>query len=1739
MMIIPGRSVRFRLFVAFGLLAIVLWAAIALALNAAHREIINRASAEGRNLAQSLAEHVRLSVSAIDRSLRVLRDEWEKGPGPFAVAVARYQQFLTEESVLQVAVIDADGWAAYSNLPNSQRVDLRDREHFKVQKERGTDELYISAPVLGRVSKQWTIQFTRPIYNRQKQFAGVLVFALPPPALERTYQDIELGEKGIIALVRSDGQVLARSRELTKAATVSLSDARGLDPHDAVSGEFRGKAKVDGVERFYSYYKVGPYPLTLRVGQAVDTVLAPYYTQRTAYLGSGVLATVLLLAVTLLLISRLERRDKESGERARNQIATIVENSNDAIVGRDLEGKIVIWNAAAERLLGWTAAEAIGQGLAEMFLPEEQARIAEHRKRVTQGGTMTHEAVRIAKDGRRIDILLALSPIKDDRGNIVGSAAVFRDFTEHKRAERRQALEHAVTPALAEAETLADGIPRIIQTICESLGWACGHYWRWDEEAELLRCVETWHIDAAEVAEFVVTTSGTVNEAPAWHGKAPGTKTGGLVRRVWMDGAPVWFPDVTQEPGFRRGLIAAKAGVHCGFGVPVMAGAQPLGVLEFYSRDIVKPDEALLQIVRSIGAQIGQFIARRHAEEALRLLNQELENKVAARTAELEQANRDIAESEARMRLVTDSMPLMLAYLDRDQVYRYVNIKFIEWLGLSREEIIGRRVPDVLGPAKYAMIRKQVESALSGKYETYERQYETPSGGIQHVLAHQAPHLAADGQVLGYYALLEDITERKQAENAVVREQALLRTIIDTVPDYVYFKDASGRFVLANQAWLNERAMGEGQIAGKTVFDIFPAGLAEKMASQDAKVIETGVPMLEVEQNVVIKGMGHTTQSRWASISKVPLRDASGKIVGTVGISRDITERKHAEDALKASEERYRDLFEMSPVSMWLLNAETRAFVAVNDATASLYGYSSEEFLRMTSNDLYAPEDLPAYLDFLDCADRNEVSRREWRHRKKDGTSVQVEVYSRPLLHQGRPARLALVTDISARKQAEAALRESEERLRGVNAQLQMLIQCAPLAVYTRDPNGLLTSWNAAAEKMFGWTAAEVLGKPLPSVPEEARAASNGSRKRLLAGDAFIQHEARRRRRDGTPIDIDAFLAPLRDTAGNINGIIAVVADITERKRAEEALQQAKTEAEAASRAKSQFLANMSHEIRTPMNGVLGMVELLLDTRLDETQHRFAETIRRSGETLLSVINQILDFSKIEAGKLQLETVPFDVDETVSEVVELLADHARRKGLKLAYHFADGVPAGVVGDPVRLRQIVTNLLSNAIKFTAAGEVVTRVDSVPQGCGTAERTRLRFSVTDNGVGISKEAQSNLFQPFAQADSSTTRRFGGTGLGLAICKQLVDMMGGEIGVNSAPGAGSEFWFTLDLPLGPARAEPRSEASLAGMRVLMVDDNPTNRRVLEHHVAAVNMAVSSAADGVEATNGGSRAARLPQFTAQVLLVEDNPVNQEVAVAMLQDLGCAARVAGNGRAAVSAFALERPDLVLMDCQMPEMDGFEATVRIREQEGEAGGTAGGSHPRSRTPIIALTANAMDGDCDRCLASGMDDYVSKPFTREQLANMLKRWLPAPPAAEPDAPRAGNASTARALAPTQAAAPPGANTVDLAALDKIRALQREGAPSLVHKIVTLYVSDSAKLVENMRQALSAADAPQLRRFAHTLKSSSAHLGAKRLAEHCERLEAAARNGALDGAGELLNLIDREHRAACSILNQQLA
>ena len=696
---------------------------------------------------------------------------------------------------------------------------------------------------------------------------------------------------------------------------------------------------------------------------------------------------------------------------------------------------------------------------------------------------------------------------------------------------------------------------------------------------------------------------------------------------------------------------------------------------------------------------------------------------------------------------------------------------------------------------------------------------------------------------------------------------------------------------------------------------------------------------------------------------------------------------------------------------------------------------------------------------------------------------------------------------------------------------------------------------------------------------------------------------------------------------GNSSATLSSGSDITHMRR----LREEKETAETASRAKSRFLANMSHEIRTPMNGVMGMMELLLHTDMSGKQRRFAETARRSATSLLNILNDVLDLSKIEAGKLELEIIGFDLRELVEDVADLFAEHAHQKKLELNCVISDEVPSSLRGDPTRLRQILSNLVGNAIKFTEEGEVTIRLSaSKPVG----KAVSLRFEVHDTGVGIEPLAKESIFDSFQQADGSTTRKYGGTGLGLAVSKQLVEMMAGEIGVESESGKGSIFRFSVRLEVQAEQPEPARFVNFGveTPRVLVADDNAESRENLHRQLRsrgvvvdtmpngarALQMLISSAKRGepyeiafLDPTTPGmdglqlARAIRaepslrdlamvmltpvgLPEeeelgqggnFTClskpvrpsdldqciasllasvgkgidptaaetesdrslsqlRVLVLEDNPANQEVARAMLQTLGASVELGSNGHDALEAVSRSSYDLILMDCQMPLMDGFEATRAIRERERlEANETSGRVENPDHVPIIAMTANAMAGDRERCLEAGMDDYLSKPFNQDQLRECVTRWLGknAKPSNEKD--KSGRPVSSRgalsslpvhdgfgAQASPERASHPA--TVDLDALDNIRSLRPHGSHHVLDRVIQAYLNSAPALIGALREAVTIGDVEGLHNAAHSLKSTSATLGATRLASLCSDLEKLARKNSTEEAKDRCSDLEAE-------------
>ena len=779
------------------------------------------------------------------------------------------------------------------------------------------------------------------------------------------------------------------------------------------------------------------------------------------------------------------------------------------------------------------------------------------------------------------------------------------------------------------------------------------------------------------------------------------------------------------------------------------------------------------------------------------------------------------------------------------------------------------------------------------------------------------------------------------------------------------------------------------------------------------------------------------------------------------------------------------------------------------------------------------------------------------------------------------------------RVRASVLLESSKQELARQHAYLDALIASTPVAIAVLDGRRSIRSVNPAFETLFGYSAAEVTGAAIDGliVPEAHRSESSDLEARARGGE-IVRVEVERRRKDGRHIQVRLSAAAVK--AADEGALVALYEDIGDRKAAEQAMRAARDLAERVARARSVFLANMSHEIRTPMNAVLGFVELVLDTELAPEQRRALELVRSSSEALLTILNDILDYSKIEAEHLELETIPFDLPKVVHATATLLAVRAREKHLELTVDVPPDVPHLVRGDPTRVRQVLMNLIGNAIKFTEEGEV--DVSAAVAG-HHGDRTSVRFRVRDTGIGISEPQLATIFDEFTQADASMTRRYGGTGLGLAISRRLVALMGGALTVTSEVGRGSEFSFTLPFPVEATAGAPAPgrRASLGGRRLLVVDDNETNRRILRDMLGAEGVAVHEAPradaglaalrraatagtpfdlaildaqmpdqDGFELatviradaqlvrtrllilTSAGQRGdgercrqlgiqayltkpiaradlieavgtvlAGAPsaegvaglvtrhsiaesRHTLRILLAEDNPVNQQVATAMLLKRGHHVDVVANGREAVDAVGAERYDLVLMDIQMPEMDGFEATAQIRALP--QGGTL---------PIIALTAHALSGERERCLARGMTGYLAKPFKAHELFAVVE----------------GRGADGEPAAP----APP---PVDVAAFR--RTMEEAGAAEAVDGILATFIETLPQRLDALAAATAGDTAEPIERAAHAFKSAAATIGARHLAALLEQIEAAGRDGDVARARDKLESVRREAQAALDYL-----
>ncbi|MBT5926201.1 MAG: PAS domain S-box protein [Verrucomicrobia bacterium] len=1059
-------------------------------------------------------------------------------------------------------------------------------------------------------------------------------------------------------------------------------------------------------------------------------------------------------------------------------------------------------------------------------------------------------------------------------------------------------------------------------------------------------------------------------------------------------------------------------------------------------------------------------------------------------------------DSEAFYHNLVESLPQHIIRKDKEGRFTFANQNFCKAIGKTSEEILGKTDFDLFPnhlAAKYQEDDRLVMQSKTKVEVTEENVGLNQKKSYVHVI--KTPIFDPSGKVVGSQGIFWDVTDKKQTEHDLTLERRLLRSLLETIPDHVYFKDEKSKFIRCSRELSDRLGLKDPSAAeGKTDFHFFNEEHAKPAFDDEQEIIRTGIPIV----NKIEKETWRNGEIGWVLTSKMPYKDEDGNIIGTFGVSKDISKLKQTEDALREAEQKYRDIFEQAVEGIFQSSPEGK-YIEANPALARIYGYETPQ----------------AVLDSL--------------------TNIQQQLYVDP-----------------SRREEFA---------------------------------------------------------------------------RLMKRDGEIhEFESEIYRKDGEKIWISETARSVRDEDGNILYYEGVVEDISERKHSESALQYARDAAMESNRLKSVFLANMSHEIRTPMNGIIGMSSLLRQSPLSEEQINFAETIESSALSLLRLINDILDFSKIESGKMTIENEPFNIAEKVEQTVSLLADQAQKKGLEIILNIDCCTPTEVLGDRTRIQQVLTNLIGNSIKFTHEGEVRINV-----GCQQDQKgiCWLKFQVIDTGIGIKPDAREHIFEAFIQADNSMARKYGGTGLGLAITRQLVELMSGQLHLESEFGKGSCFWFTLPLEAKVTGQSKKKKVTYewSGKKTLIVEPNDHCQEALApilrnyqmdylfvdqgkrgiaeltkeqrnskpYHYVIVNSSLpdqsgldfcqmvhalrfSPKLKVVLMSNYGSRLSKpellkngislainkpvtqgsltrvfrrlnqqgkaelethfsnitepstnpgTPTQTEdssgeKVLIVEDNPVNQSVAEHMLKRLGYQPVTADSGKMALELIQKDLFSIILMDCQMPELDGYETTQKIREME-----TCKETMTKSQPcKIIAMTANSMDDDRQKCLDAGMDDYISKPVLLTTLSAVIKK-------ASPNSTSNEKPKNKKTIKPELKGEVITTTTINTSVLSQFLAPEGSSKSSILPKLVKMFCEkEIPKRLKEISNAIEENSKDQLSRSAHSFKGSANNMGAEQLANLCSKLESSANQLSKEESFEQLILIKSSSKETADALKQFL-
>ena len=900
-------------------------------------------------------------------------------------------------------------------------------------------------------------------------------------------------------------------------------------------------------------------------------------------------------------------------------------------------------------------------------------------------------------------------------------------------------------------------------------------------------------------------------------------------------------------------------------------------------------------------------------------------------------------------------------------------------------------------------------------------------------------------------SLEQDVTERRQAEQALRASEERFRSVLENSLDAAYRRDLR----TDTYDYLSpviEQVMG---LTSEQMQTMPVDMLVERIHPDDRERVQEAIRegMRLHKGRVEYRFLTNDGQYHWLADHFTVQTDAAGNPLYRGGIVRDVTDQKQAEETLRQSESFHRQVLESIPGMVFTTRPDGYCDY-MSQPWVDYTGVPLSEQLGDGWSRLLHPDDRPRALTAWHAAVEGEAPYDlEYRVRRRDGQYEWFKVIGRPICSvTGQIVRwFGVIMNIEDLKRTEQRMRATFDH--------------AGVGIVEVEGNDHFIAANTRACQILGRTREQLLTMNVHELtwPED-RALSDRVNGELHAGLCDrIAYEKRYLRGDGSPVWAHVTVSAIRDADGRWIRSITTIEDITERKQAEQELATAKRLAEAANVAKSQFLASMSHELRTPMNAILGMTDLALKEPLPERVRDYLQTARESGDLLLHLVDEVLDLSRIEAGRFELEASPFAPWQAIDQVMRTLRVRADEKGLALTCELAEDFPSLLVGDSLRLRQVLMNLVGNAIKFTSRGQVAVRASVQERAAGAAT---LKFAVSDTGVGIAPEDQERIFAPFTQADATTTRRYGGSGLGLAISRKLINLMGGTLWVESQPGQGSTFHFTVTLPLASPSLATRHH------RLLGVDQAP------------------------------AELSAIPARPLRVLLAEDTPANQKLVHYVLGGRGHTLAVVENGREVLHRLAADDFDVVLMDVQMPEMDGFQATAAIRDLP----------DPRkARLPIIALTAHALRGDAERCLAAGMDAYLSKPIEAQELIALVER-LAWPASGE-------NISTAITSSQVEEPQPP---VFDFdAAVHKCY-----GNQELFRNMVGSLFDEAEPLLEQMRSALARADGAELAAAAHRLKGTVVYLAAAPATEATRHVEQFGKSGELAEAADAIDRLERE-------------